>query len=253
MTPAQKKLRELRERQSKERQKMAELGLADSLTAEQRSELDTIEAGTPDLERQLRAAQVAVETEEAEQKTETRATEPDAEMRERLELRGKARVGAFLLARLEGRQVKGAESELAAAAGIADGSIPLELWDKPPAERRDVTDAPDTVGVNLDSIRPQIFARAICSRLSVAMPRVPSGTYASATITGALTAGAGEEVTGSAGLPARRAPPAPPFPARLRRAHWRKRRKRWRRRQPSPLRPARRSAFPPAWKSQSRT
>ena len=37
MTPAQKKLRELRDRQSRERGRMAELGLADSLTAETRA------------------------------------------------------------------------------------------------------------------------------------------------------------------------------------------------------------------------
>ena len=47
MTPTQRKLKELRERQSRERQRMAELGIADSLTDETRSELDTIEAGTP--------------------------------------------------------------------------------------------------------------------------------------------------------------------------------------------------------------
>ena len=53
MTPAMKRLRELRDRQSKERGKMAELAMADELSDEQRAELDTIERGTPDLERQL--------------------------------------------------------------------------------------------------------------------------------------------------------------------------------------------------------
>ena len=43
MTATQKRLRELRERQSKERQKMAELSLVESLSDEQRAELDTIE------------------------------------------------------------------------------------------------------------------------------------------------------------------------------------------------------------------
>ena len=73
MTQAQKRLRELRERQSKERQRMAELALVDELNEEQRSELDTMERGTPDLERQIRAATVAVEDEEKE--AETRALE----------------------------------------------------------------------------------------------------------------------------------------------------------------------------------
>ena len=63
MTEAMKRIRELRERQSKERQRMAELGLAESLTDETRAELDKIETGTPDLERQLRAAQTAADAE----------------------------------------------------------------------------------------------------------------------------------------------------------------------------------------------
>ena len=183
MTPAQKKLQELKARQSRERQRMAELGIADSLTDETRSELDTIEAGTPDLERQLRAATVAVETEEQAQETESRNT-PDSEMRERIQLRSKASLGAFLTAAARGRLPDGPEAELAAAAGVAPGQIPLELWDtpKPESERRDITQAPGTVGVNLDPIRPAVFANAILPRLGVEMPRVMSGTYATGTI-----------------------------------------------------------------------
>ncbi len=70
MTPAQRKLTDLKQRQSRERQRMAELGIADSLTDETRGELDQIEAGTPDLERQIRAATVAVEAEEQAQETD---------------------------------------------------------------------------------------------------------------------------------------------------------------------------------------
>ena len=102
MTPSQKKIRELRERQFKERGRMAELGLADELTDEQRSELDTIERGTPDLERQIRAATVAVETETAEAETRT-ADDPDAEQRERVELRSKAQLTTYLRAALSGQ------------------------------------------------------------------------------------------------------------------------------------------------------
>lgn len=203
MTPAQKKLKELRERQSRERQRMAELGLADSLTDETRAELDNIEAGTPDLERQLRAAAAGVELEEAEQRTEARELEPDAEMRERIELRGKASLAGFLLAASRGRLPAGAEAELQAAAwpdgvpgGASPGAIPIEIFDipKPEArERRDVTPTPGTVGVNLDPIRPAVFANAILPRLGVEMPRVASGTYASATITGSQSAEAKEK------------------------------------------------------------
>lgn len=194
MTPAQRKLKELRERQSRERQRLAELGLADSLTDETRSELDTLEAGTPDLERQIRAATVAVEAEEAAQETETRDN-PDSEQRERVELRSKAMLGRYLASAARGRLPDGAEAELTAAAGVAPGQIPLELWDtpRPESERREeraITPAPGTVGVNLAPIQPAVFANAILPRLGVEMPRVESGTYATGTITGSQSAAA---------------------------------------------------------------
>ena len=191
MTKAQKKLRELRERQSKERGRMAELAVLDELTDEQRTELDTIERCTPDLERQIRAATVAVEDEEREAETR-QANEPDGERRERRELRSRASVTEYLMARMQGRMVNGAEAELSKAAEVRDGAIPLELWDTPETIERRQTDtvsaAPGTVGVNLDRIRPAVFANSIAMRLGIEMPRVMSGTYASATISTSLTA-----------------------------------------------------------------
>ena len=187
MTPAQRKLRELRERQSRERGRMAELALVDELIEEQRTELDTIERGTPDLERQIRAATVAVEQEDAEQR-QTTIEHPDAEQRERLELRSRASLTGYLLAAARGRLPDGAEAELQAAAGVQ--GIPLELRDVPDREQRAVTGAPGTVGVNLDPIRPAVFAASIAPRLGIEMPRVASGTYATATITGNQSAAA---------------------------------------------------------------
>ena len=181
MTYSQRRLRELRDRQSKERGKMAELSRVDSLTDEQRSELDGIETGVPDLERQIRAAMVGLE--EEERAAETKETDSqDAEMRERIELRGKAMLTNYILAAARGRMVDGAEAELCAAAGVQ--GIPLELWDLPrPAEQRDITPAPGTVGINLDPIRPAVFANSIAPRLGIEMPRVASGAYATGTIT----------------------------------------------------------------------
>ena len=191
MTSAQKRLRDLRERQSKERGKMATLSLADELSDEQRAELDAIEKGTADLERQLRAATVALEAEERE--AETRAVDdPDTEQRERVELRSKAMLTNYLMNAARGRLAEGAESELQAAAGVTGHGIPLELWDVAQPERRSaegeretraITPSPGTVGVNLDPIRPAVFANSIAPRLGVEMPRVMSGTYASAAIT----------------------------------------------------------------------
>ena len=80
MTKSQSQLR----RQSMERGRMAELAVAESLTAE---ELDSIEQCTPDLERQIRAATSAVETEESEQRPLPRAFGEDGESGTRREAR----------------------------------------------------------------------------------------------------------------------------------------------------------------------
>ena len=193
MTDAQRRLRELRDRQSKERGRMAELSRVDALTDEQRAELDTIEKGVPDLERVLRGAMVAAEEEEREAK-EKGAEAPgggDPEQRERIELRSRASVGRYLTAALRGRAPDGAEAELQQAAGV-DG-IPFELW-QPRQEQRDeqraITAAPSTVGLNLDVLRPYVFAPSVVDKLMVEMPMVESGTYASGTISTAATAGA---------------------------------------------------------------
>ena len=195
MTDAQKTLRDLRDRQSRERQRMAELSRVESLGDEQRAELDTIETGTPDLERQIRAAGVAIEQEETEQRTAQ--TAGGDEMRERIELRGRASLTGYLLAAARGRLVSGAEAELQAAAGVE--GIPLELWDVPDTEQRAVAAAPGTVGVNLDTIRPAVFATSIATRLGIDMPRVMSGTYASATISTSQSAAALAKSAAAAG------------------------------------------------------
>ena len=176
---------------------MAEMALVDELTTEQRDALDLIEKGTSDLERQIRAATVALETEEREAETRA-ANEPDNEMRERVELRSKAQLTNFIMAAARNRMVDGAEAELQAAAGVSGHGIPLELWDVPTKQRtgedgrevRVVTDAPGTVGVNLDPIRPAVFANAVAPRLGIEMPRVMSGTFSSATITTSQSAAA---------------------------------------------------------------
>ena len=121
----------------------------------------------------------------------------DAEQRERIELRSKARLGVFMRAALTGRMVTGAEAELQAASGV-DG-IPIELWDVPKpeqrsAEHRTITPAGATVGINLDPIRPAVFAPSIADKLMIDMPRVPSGTYA----TGTISSTAGSVLTADA-------------------------------------------------------
>ena len=183
MTNAQK----IRLRLSEVRQRLNEVaGLeGDDFTDEIRGEASTLQAEFADLEARHRAAIIA----EGEPEVVDVAT--DAEARERIELRGKASLGRYLVAAMQGRMVDGPEAELRAAAEIDDG-IPLELWDVPQPEetRVDVpTGAPGTVGINLDRIRPQVFAPSVLPMIGVEMPRVESGTYASATITTSLMAG----------------------------------------------------------------
>ena len=148
MTPKQK----IAVRLSQVRERLNEIGglEGDAYNDEIRTEEATLQAEYPDLERRHRSAIIA------EGEGETRPAEPDAEARERVELRSKAQLTTYLRAALAGRRVDGAEAELQSAAGIGEG-IPLELWDVPQPEteqRADAaTGAPGTVGVNLDRLR----------------------------------------------------------------------------------------------------
>ena len=171
-------------RSSEIRSRLNDLSGMETLDTESRSELDSLSQSYKDIEAQLRAALLS------EADTEQRALEstPDAAQRERLELRSRASLTNYLKARMSGLLPSGAEAELNAAAEVSDG-IPLELWDT--EQRADApTGAPGTVGVNLDRIRPAVFANSIAPKLGIEMPRVQSGTYASATITTSLTAAA---------------------------------------------------------------
>lgn len=168
MTDAQKRLRELLARQSRERQRMAELAAADELTDETRSELDTLEKGTPDLERQIRAARVAVEGE-----GETRETrdDGDAEARELRELRGRVRMAGYVAAAVEQRAADGAEAEYNQARGIAGNRFPLEML--APIETRATTNT-DTVTTPRRWL-DRLFAGTAAAHLGITMESVPAG------------------------------------------------------------------------------
>ena len=165
---------------------MAELAREESLSDETRAQLDKIETGTPDLERQLRAAQVAVDDEEAEQRAAgARSRQPeDGEDRERAELRSKVRLSGYVAAAIEQRSADGAEFEYNQAVGIAGNRFPLELL-APPVELRTSTDT-DTQTTPRRWL-DRLFAGTAAERVGVTMESVPAGV-ASFPIT---TAGAG--------------------------------------------------------------
>ena len=209
MTPIQKRLRDLKNRQSTERGKMAELSIVDELTDEQRGELDTIERGTPDLERQLRAATVAVETEESEQRAAGPTGDPggDAEDRERAELRGKITLGRYLAAAVEMRAADGAEAEYLAALdmpliGRTGGpAFPLELL--APPERR-AARAEDRATTDVDTVTTprtwldRLFAGTAAERIGITMESVPAGSGSYPVTTAGATAAQRQRSTDAA-------------------------------------------------------
>ena len=84
----------------------------------------------------------------------------------------------------------GAESEYAAACGVAEG-IPIDLFeqDRPQRQTAAVTPAPATgTGVTVAPVQPFVFAPSIAPRLGISMPQVGSGGYSEMTIDTSLPA-----------------------------------------------------------------
>ena len=191
MSPSQSKLTSLLNEESSIKEKMTVLSGKDELSDEERSAMGDAEQRYTSMQVEIRTARTLVETEDRDSTIERGTPTGDAEQRERIELRSRASVRGYLSAALKGRAPSGAEAELAQAAGVPDG-IPFELWQRPEQRQEDraITPAPGTVGVNLDTLRPYVFAPSVVDRLMVEMPMVASGTYASGTITTAATADA---------------------------------------------------------------
>ena len=183
MTPAMKRLRELRERQSKERGRMSELAIAETLTDETRAEFDGLESGTggpgaPDPGRSNGRGRHRRRCRDPLRRAGYRDARAD-----RTAQQGDVLPNYMVASRMQSRAVDRRRGRaLQAAAGVQ--GIPLELWDVPaPTEQRAATEAPGTVGVNLDAIRPAVFANSIAPRLGDRNAAShESGTYASATI-----------------------------------------------------------------------
>ena len=178
--------------QSEKRQRINAILVQDEVADEERAELGALTERAQQIEVELRAALVA------QGEAETHPVTQDAEFRERLELRSRARLTNYVLSALLGRLASGAEAELQAAAGVTQ--IPIELFDV--EQRADMATVSPTsgTGVNLDPIYPLIYARSVLPRVGVAMPRVGSGGYSSMTITtglsaAAVVAGAAQEST----------------------------------------------------------
>ncbi|MCY4592611.1 MAG: hypothetical protein OXE86_19065 [Alphaproteobacteria bacterium] len=199
MTPAQTKLRDAKAAKSRNRQRLAEIGLMadDAVTDEIRSEQDRLEAEIPDLERRERAATVAVEAEETEQRsagTMARAPEGDGEDRERAELRSRVRMAGYVAAAVEQRSADGAEAEYNAALGIAGNRFPLELL--APVETRATTDT-DTVTTPRRWL-DRLFAGTAAERVGITMESVQAGVASYPVTTAGASAAQRQRSTDSA-------------------------------------------------------
>ena len=162
------------------------------LTEEQREEMDTSNTRLDEIAVEYRAS---LKVENTQETTTVLNGEQTPEQRERIELRGKCRVGTFLACISNGRAVVGAEAELAGELKLDGNQIPTELWTKPPEQRqqsehRAITPAPSTIGVNMQAIEPFLFSPSIAARLGIVFRSVPSGTLAIPTITTAPSSAA---------------------------------------------------------------
>ena len=172
--------------QSEKRQRINEILNKNEKTEQDHNELSDLTKQMQGIEVEYRAAVYAEEGEQVERETRAAHSDLDAEARERLELRSRASLTNYIQRYMGGKLPQGAELELQEIAKV--NAIPMELWDV--EQRADtVTGTPSSVGVNLDNIRPMVFSKSVAPMLGIEMPRVESGTYASATISTPLTAG----------------------------------------------------------------
>ena len=171
-------------RASEIRQRLNEISGLSELNDETRAESDRLATVYADVETRRRATIIA----EGEVDTRETSTAPDAETSEREQLRSRSLLVNYIRAALRGRDVDGAEAEYRAACDV-DHGIPLALLGEVETRADAVSQSPSTVGVQMHPVQPMLFAPSIASTLGIDMPSQSSGTFATSTITTALTAG----------------------------------------------------------------
>lgn len=150
---------------SEKREKLNNLLGQESLTDDQRSEMQTLTKRLQELEPELRAAIVEEETRET-----TTGDNQTPEQREYNRLRDQASIGNIFTAALEQRQTQGPEQEIQSHHSLAANQVPLDLL-----EVRAVTPAPDNVGQQQQPIIPGVFPDAAAPFLGIDSPRVAVG------------------------------------------------------------------------------
>ena len=187
MLPGMVESQKLTLRASEIRARLSEIaGLPDddALTAEIRTETDTLTTEYQNVETRLRAAMVAEDEDRQAAELRGGGDDADAETRALRSLQGRASLGRYLQGFADGEQLTGAERELAETRGLSTSGNVLP-WDallpppRPGAELRDdaVTGAPGSAAIRSPShaIIQRVFARSAVRRLGVLMPSVGVG------------------------------------------------------------------------------
>ena len=167
------------------------LAMGDGITDAERTEMDEISKGLGDDQGELRAAILA------EPDTAIAVDKPvvdKPEDRDRMELRAACRLGKYLTGIGRGA-LTGPEAELQQEMGLEPNQVPLDMWTPEkratiPETRASGLGASQQQGVNLDTLRPVVFAHSAVTALGGDMPTVDSGVYATGTITTLAEAGA---------------------------------------------------------------
>ena len=181
-------------RRSKIRERLAAIAKldGDDYTDEVQTEERALQDEFQGLEVRYRSAVIAEDAELRERRAEADAgANGDGEPAEVRALRGRARVGAWAQAAIEGRAVAGAEAELASALELPAGRFPLSML-APPPETRAETDT--NAGVMQGDWLDRLFASTAASYLGITMRSVPAGMAAyPVTTAGATPAQRGRE------------------------------------------------------------
>ena len=143
----------------------------------------TLTAEGTAIEPEIRAAIVA----EPDPQTTITAT-GDPELREKAELRSRARVSDFLVARLRGQPVTGASLEYSQAEGC-EGAIPTSLLREPETRADAATPAPATHPTTPNMIQSFAYPMPIHEYLGVQVVSQTEGDAAYPVVTTALTGG----------------------------------------------------------------
>lgn len=156
-------INKLQLRQSELRQKLNDLIAKDSLTDEERSELESATREMADLEPKLRGAIVA-------QEEENRKANEDLDP-----LRTRATLGGYWSSIIQGRSLTGAEDELNKELGLASNQVPWDMFDTPVQERAATTTTQNDGGLMQRPILSRLFARDVFDALGVRLESVPAG------------------------------------------------------------------------------